>query len=306
MLVKLKKAKALLRQGEILGVPTETVFGMAVDMYSEEGILKLYNLKGRSTDKPFVIQTSESSEILPFLSHIPFDLEKVMSHFWPGPLTLVLPINEKKISGLLRGNLPTAAFRVTQNESTRKLIQEYGPLAITSANRSGQKDLLSVSSIEKEFGKDFPILLGEDLDLEGKPSTILAYVDASWVVLRLGALSLKKLNQVLGYYPPVVSNLDPKSGHYSLRPQLHLMDRKYDGSIKTVIGFLDRVYPNAEQVMSLGELKKPAEVLKNISKLLKQVQQEGHPHVWVDMDFAKTGLLREVAELLEHSTRTSP
>ncbi len=306
MHIKLKKAKDLLRQGKIIGVPTETVFGMAVDMYSEEGILKLYNLKGRSTDKPFVIQASESSEILPFLSHIPFDLEKVMNAFWPGPLTLVLPINEKKVSGLLRANLPTAAFRITQNDTTRKLIKEYGPLAVTSANRSGQKALLSAGDIEKEFGADFPILLGEELQLEGEVSTILAYIDASWVVLRLGALSLKKINQVLGYYPPVVSNLDPKSGDYCLRPQLHLMDRKYDGSIKTVIGFLDRAYPNAEHVITLGDLKKPTDVLKNISVFLKQVQEEGHPHVWVDMNFVKIGPLRQVAELLEHSARTSP
>lgn len=306
MHIKLKKAKDLLRQGEIIGVPTETVFGMAVDMYSEEGILKLYNLKGRSTDKPFVIQTSESSEILPFLSHIPFDLEKVMHAFWPGPLTLVLPINEKKVSGLLRANLPTAAFRVTQNDATRKLIKEYGPLAITSANRSGQRSLLSAADIEKEFGDEFPILLGEDLELEGEPSTILAYVDASWVVLRLGALSLKKINQVLGYYPPVVSHLDPKSGDYCLRPQLHLMDRKYDGSIKTVVGFLERTYPNADQIITLGDLKKPEDVLKNISTFLKQVQEEKHPHVWVDMDFAKIGPLKQVAELLERSVRTSP
>lgn len=304
MQINQKKAQALLRQGEVIAVPTETVFGMAADIHNNEALLKLYNLKGRPAEKPLVIQVAKTQEMIPYLTQVPFDLEKITEAFWPGPLTLVLPVDEQKVSGLIRAQLSTAAFRVTQNEATRALLEEYGPLAITSANRSGDESLLLASCIEKEFGDDFPILQSKESSQLGVPSTILAYLDSSWVVIRLGSLSLKELKKTLGYYPSVTALFNPKTLEYTLRPQLHLMGSPYDGSIKTVLGFSDKSYPDAEHIIDLGPLKKPQKIKKNICQCLKKIQSGNHPHVWVDLDFAKSGPLKKVAELLEHSARS--
>ncbi len=301
MEISLNQAKSLLSQGEIVAVPTETVFGMAVDAENEEALLKLYNLKGRSQEKPFVIQVARSKEVIPYLSHVPFDLEKVMEHFWPGPLTLVLPVDITKVSGLLRSQLPTAAFRVTQKEETLALIEAYGPLAITSANRSGEPSLLNAQQVEEEFGIEFPILKSEGASEFQVPSTILAHVDSSWVVLRLGSLSLHALYRVLGYYPFVTKDFNPKTLQYTLRPQLHLKGVPYDGSIKTVLGFSNRAYEGAQDVIKLGDLSKPQEIKKNLPFCLKLIEKEGYGHIWVDMDFPKSVALRKISQLLEHS-----
>lgn len=303
MQITLNQAKNLLRHGEIVAVPTETVFGMAVDAENEEALLKLYNLKGRSQQKPFVIQVAHSKEVMPYLSQVPFDLEKLMEHFWPGPLTLVLPVDTKKVSGLARSQLSTAAFRVTQKEETRALIEAYGPLAITSANRSGEPSLLHAEQVEKEFGSEFPILQSEGGSEFEIPSTILAYVGSVWIVLRLGSLSLGDLYRVLGYYPPVTKDFNSETLQYTLRPQLHLKGVPYDGSIKIVLGFSDRVYEGASHVIKLGDLSNPAEIKKNLPFCLKLIEKEGYAHTWVDMNFPKTTALRKISQLLEHSAK---
>lgn len=305
MKINLKEAKARLRNGDVIAVPTETVYGMAADIASEKAVLNLYNLKGRPSNKPFVIQVSKAKDVLPYLSQVPYDFEKLAKAFWPGPLTLVLPVKEESLSGLVRANYKTAAFRVTCHESTLALLKSYGPLAITSANRSGEKELLSSAQIEEEFGVNFPVLETNENELSGLPSTILAYVDQQWVVLRLGEQTLDKLKNVLGYYPVVVSHFDPKESHYKVRVQLHLMDKPYDGSIDVVLGFEDRKYPNAKEVISMGTLSTPGSIHKKIASILRDVQQQNHPHIWVDLNFAKTGHLKDLAQILERSSRVS-
>ncbi len=303
MKVNISKAKDLLRQGELIATPTDTVYGIAADMYNEAAILKLYNLKKRPVHKPMVIQLSSYSQIADFLSLIPYDLEKLMHRFWPGALTLVLPIKEGKVPALLRAHLPTAAFRISAHKNLRSLIDEYGPLVITSANYTGQKELLNEKEIEKEFGVQFPILESHDSEVFGIASTILAYIDSSWVILRKGHIYLKDLRQILGYDPPVVSHVDFANKNYTISPQLYLMDCPYDGSIKVVMGFDDREYMGAEHKISLGNLSNPMHAKKMIVDAMQTISKAGYAHIWVDMNFPKEGSLKTLAEILERAVR---
>ncbi len=301
MIINLTKAKERLRYGELVAVSTDTVFGIAADMQNEQAILKLYSLKKRKAQKPLVIQLSSSSDLPDFLTFIPFDLEKITQRFWPGPLTLVLPVKEDMVPAIVRAHLPTAAFRVANDKGLRSLINDYGPLVISSANPSGERDLTTSSDVEKVFGADFPIFESAESTSSGTASTVLAYVDASWVILRRGNLILKDLCQVIGYNPPVVSSVDFDNKSYTICPQLHYMECPYDGSIKVVVGFEGRDYPQAERVISLGDINKPRDVKKTIIKILHTIQTERHAHVWVDMNFPKTGHMKEVARILERS-----
>ncbi|MCH9632169.1 MAG: Threonylcarbamoyl-AMP synthase [Chlamydiae bacterium] len=305
MIINIVAAKDHLRHGEIIAVPTDTVYGIAADMYNQQSILKLYSVKNRKSKKPLVVQLAKSSDVTKYLSFIPFDLEKITQRFWPGALTLVLPVKEEMVPGFIRAHLPTAAFRVANNDILRSLIADYGPLAISSANPSGEKELASVDEIEKTFGKNFPVMQGDSEVGTGVASTVLAYVDASWVILRKGSLLLKDLCKVIGYNPPVVSSVDFVNKSYTISPQLHCLEQPYDGSIKVVIGFEGRKYPQAEKVICLGDISKPADVKKAIIKTMHLIQDERHPHVWVDMNFPKTGLMKEVARILERSSEIS-
>lgn len=304
MLVDKKQASQILRSARLLAVPTETVYGIAADLKQDEAILGLYNLKKREVKKPIVIQLAEPNDVFEYLTHVPYELKKLIQKFWPGALTIVLPVHEGKISGLLRANQPAAGFRVSAHPGVRELIRDYGPLAITSANLSGQAPLLNTKEIEREFGEDFPILKTKDQEADGIASTVIAYIDATWVALRLGSVSLKHLSNVLGYYPPVVSDINMKKSTYTLRPQLHLKEEPYDGSIGIVMGFEDRTYPSSETVLTIGSLSQPKDLKKKALEKLKEIQLEGYPHVWVDLNFPKTGELKDLAEVLERAVRS--
>ncbi len=303
MFINRQEAGKRLSRGEIIAVATETVFGLAADMHSESAILNLYNLKGRDLKKPFVVQPTSLVELFSYLAYIPHDLQKLTDRYFPGPLTLVLPINPKKISPMITGNSPVCGFRLTEYSETKKLIEEFGPLVITSANRSGGGPLDSPEAIEQIFGRDFPVFRGEE-EPEGIVSTVVAYVDASWVLLRPGKVSCRELAGALGYLPPAVSFVDFKKGTYRIRPQLLLMDGPYDGFVKTVLGFSDRNYPFAETVFEMGTLKEGVrEDEKKLMAALQDIDREEIPYVWVDMNFPKEGNLKRLALLLERASR---
>ena len=145
----------MLSEGRIIAIPTETTYGFAVDMHQKKAVKALFDLKKRDLSKPFVLQFSSSSQVSKYLDFIPYDLEKLTHKFWPGPLTLVLPVQEKLIPSIIRSNLPTAGFRVPHCVHARTLIETYGPLVVTSANRSKQEPFVSPQEIEAEFGEIF-------------------------------------------------------------------------------------------------------------------------------------------------------
>lgn len=301
MIIDQAKAIELLRYGQSIAVSTDTVYGIAADMSNERAILQLYNLKKRQLKKPLVIQLAAPSDLASYLAFVPFDLEKMIQRFWPGALTLVLPVKEKKVPSLIRSHLPTAAFRIANNNSLRSLIKEFGPLAVTSANYSGQKELLTVAEVEEVFGKDFPVLEGGHEKSSGIASTVLAYVDSSWVILRKGEIALKDLRAVVGYNPPVVKDVDFENKNYTICPQLHCMECPYDGSIKVVVGFVGREYLGAERVIYLKEPQSTKEVKSSILEIMSVIQNESTPHVWVDMNFPKVGAMKELATILKRS-----
>ena len=131
--------------------------------------------------------------------------------------------------------------------------------------------------------------------------TVLAYVDASWVILRKGEVLLKELRKHLGYNPPVVSKIDFKEKSYVIDPQFYLMEKEYDGSIEVVVGFEDQEYLGAKQVITIGTLKEPMPAKKAILKVMQTVQRENYPHIWVDFNHPKEGSFREIANIFERS-----
>lgn len=303
MKVNFKQALQRLRNGEIIAVPTETVYGMAADVFNEEAVLRLYNLKQRTLKKPIVIQLANSDQLTDFLDLIPYDLEKLIHRFWPGPLTLVLPVIKNKVPGILRAHLPTCAFRISQNKDLRALISEYGPLAISSANTSGEAEMQSMEEIEAFFGNDFPVLDANAPNLSGIPSMVLAYIDASWVILRKGEIQLKELRSALGYNPPVAASIDFEKNTYSIDPQFYAMEKEYDGSIEVVVGFEDRNYPGAEKVIHIGSTIAPLKPKEAILKVMGALQRDKYPHVWVDLNLPKTGFFKEFSQILERSCK---
>ena len=133
----LNEAVEAVSKGFIIGIPTETVYGIGVDPYSEEAVKNLFNIKERDDNKPvsLLVPSYTSIHKLDIISEIP----EVVDLYWPGPLTVVVETNENFVDGVGTKSPNTIGLRVPDNELTAELLNMTGPLAVTSANLTGQK-----------------------------------------------------------------------------------------------------------------------------------------------------------------------
>lgn len=184
------EALTLLNQGEVIGIPTDTVYGLAVLPNKKKGIKKLYDLKKRPKSNPLVLMIGDKNDLHHFVSSIPRHGNELMDAFWPGPLTIIF--NDKASS--------TIAIRIPNHNLILDLLKESGPLLVTSLNISGSPPLETMDEIEKTFGSFFPVLDG-DLPIEKKASTIIKFENNRWAIVRCGPLSEEDLSKVLGYCP---------------------------------------------------------------------------------------------------------
>ena len=188
--MKIKKNQAItyLDKGEVIAVPTDTVYGLAVDVYNKEAIKKVFLLKNRGKHNPLLILVDSIEQIQLFIEKFPPQFRELADLFWPGALSVIVPISlDKAPLGMELGAARSLGFRISDNSDIRALCKEYGPLAVTSANVSGEAPSTSCKEVENYFGKNFPILEGNTLT-SGVSSTIIAYRENGWEVIRKGVL----------------------------------------------------------------------------------------------------------------------
>ena len=193
----IEKACEVLSAGGVVMHPTETCYGLAVDVFNDRALQKLYELKRMSEDKPVSIMVASVEEARDFVEFS--DLaERIAEKFWPGPLTLVLP-RKKTLPDFFNPGIETVGVRVPYNEFCLELLKQYGkPLSTTSANISGEKEVYRVEDYLKQVeGSE----LKPDLIIDGgelpkkKPSTVLEILNEDVKFLREGELAeeIKKL-----------------------------------------------------------------------------------------------------------------
>lgn len=190
MILDLKQIIQKLQRGDCVAVPTDTVYGLAVNPADPAAVEQLFRLKGRDQAKKIPLLVPSMAAASDVLDQIPAPAAELVQRFWPGPLTLVLPA-ASSLSVHLKADDGTIGVRMPDCEPLLELLRQTGPLAVTSANRSGQPPASSIQEIEALFGADFPILEGAGGG--GVPSTIVRYRDSGWQLLREGKLSLQEL-----------------------------------------------------------------------------------------------------------------
>lgn len=298
MIIDIDEAVHLLKKGEVVGVPTDTVYGLAASLNILEGILKVFAIKRRPSTNPLIIQIADVSEIAPFVSSLPRDFFQLTHLFWPGPLTFIVPVKEETISPIVRADLPTAGFRVPGNSLMRELLYRTGPLVVPSANLSGCPSATSAKHVEHDFGNLFPVLDGGSSEI-GLESTLLEFYKDKWRVLRQGAVDLKTLSSALGYVPELIvkeKNVERSDKDFSI--EWHLSQEAYKGVPETVLGFRDRTYSHAKNVVYMGKLSDPASIAESLYDAIREIEQKKYRSVWVDLNFPFTGLLGSIAERL--------
>lgn len=301
MRLSLKKAIALIKQEEVVAVPTETVYGLAGSIRSQKALEKIFALKQRPSNNPLITHLSSADEILVFVKELPPGFDALAKAFWPGPLTLVVPVIEEALPTIVRAGLKTAAFRVPQNLLAMGLIQMAGPIVMPSANLSGRPSSTEPSHVESDFGEEFPVLDG-GVCLKGVESTVLIFQADQWHIGRLGAISPEMIGEILGYLPitPKLSKKQPLCPgqlyrHYAPSATLYLEKEQINESA-CIIGFHERTYPNHRPLILLGSLNKPEEVAQNLYKALRELDEQAIKSAWIDMDFPKEGLWNTIRE----------
>ena len=196
-LSNIKKAKYLLNKNHCVAIPTETVYGLAGNAYSNKATLRIFKLKKRPKTNPLIVHYSKLQD-LERDCEINNNFKKLYSKFCPGPLTFVLKLKRKsKISRNVTNGKRTLAVRFPKNLITKNLLSSLDyPLAAPSANIYTQLSPISKRDVKEEFGKKIKFILDGGSSEIGLESTIISLVNNP-KILRLGSIDVKKISKVL-------------------------------------------------------------------------------------------------------------
>lgn len=190
--------------GDLVVLPTDTVYGIAADAFKADAVQRLLDAKGRGRDMPPPVLISVVESLDALATDVPEAGRKLCEAFWPGPLTVICHA-QGSLMWDLGDTQGTVALRVPDHENTRELLSRTGPLAVSSANLSGQPAALDVYDAEAQLRDSVAVYLDGGTATLGEPSTIVDLTGDTPYVVRVGALSLAELRKVA---PEVTSDLD--------------------------------------------------------------------------------------------------
>jgi L-threonylcarbamoyladenylate synthase len=228
---QIKKATELLRAGELVAFPTETVYGLGADAGQPHAVAKIFATKGRPQDHPLIVHLGSSAELEPWAQNIPNSAYQLAKVFWPGPLTLILERGKTALG--VTGGQESVGLRVPSHPVAQSLLKSFGGgVAAPSANRFGHVSPTQARHVHEEFGEQCPFTLDGGNCTVGLESTILSLVDDIPTLLRPGAISRTAIQSVLGR--SVVYPSDPKKirvsgaldSHYAPRTPVVVMSRQ--------------------------------------------------------------------------------
>jgi L-threonylcarbamoyladenylate synthase len=192
------QAAHLLENNEVVAIPTETVYGLAGNIFSESAIKKIYEIKGRPPNNPLIVHIGSKDEVSNLATELPSKAKVLMDKFWPGPLTLVLPKKET-ISNLISSGKDTVAIRMPNHPDTLKLLQLLPfPLAAPSANPFGSISPTSAVHVANYFENLIPMILDGGDCKKGIESTIIGFKGEIPILYRLGSISVEAIENEIG------------------------------------------------------------------------------------------------------------
>jgi L-threonylcarbamoyladenylate synthase len=191
-------AVAALRRGEIIVFPTETLYGLGADALNLTAVEKIFELKGRDSANPIPLLVADRRMLDTLAAEVPPLAEKLITSFWPGPLTIVLPAR-KNIPGLLLNSSGGVGVRISSQPIANKLINQLGrPLTATSANPSGKPGARTVEEAKRYFAGKIDIFVNGG-ELPSKTgSTVIEIRKDSLAIIRAGEIGRAELQRVIG------------------------------------------------------------------------------------------------------------
>ena len=194
----LKKAILYLEMNEVVGIPTETVYGLAGNGLNDLAISKIFQVKNRPFFDPLILHTHSFAEIEKYTINVPAKAKLLVDAFIPGPLTLLLP-KVSSIPDLVTAGLPNVAFRIPNHPLTLELLKQLPyPLAAPSANPFGYVSPTTAAHVNQQLGSKIPYILDGGSCNIGLESTIVGFDNEEVIVYRKGGISIEAIEEVVG------------------------------------------------------------------------------------------------------------
>jgi L-threonylcarbamoyladenylate synthase len=235
-----KRAVELLRAGEVVALPTETVYGLAANALDEKAVAKIFQIKGRPANNPIIVHVAGNEMAKLCAENFPAPAEKLSKSFWPGPLTLVLP-RAKKIPGNVTAGGETVGIRWPSHPFIQAVIRECGfPLAAPSANLSGQISPTNAEHVRVQLGGKIPLIVDGGQSQVGIESTVLDLTVSPPQILRPGMIHAESLAAAVGNIEHSTLNIQHSKlkspglleKHYSPNAKLLVLNWKHDADLR--------------------------------------------------------------------------
>lgn len=289
----------ILKTGGVVGIPTETVYGLAANAFDKNAIAKIFKAKGRPQDNPLIVHIAALDTLYEIAKDIPESALLCAKKFWPGPLTIVLNKTDK-IPSCVSAGLSTVAVRMPSNAVAREVILKSElPLAAPSANLSGSPSPTTANHVLNDLdGKIDAVLMGEDCNV-GVESTVITLAGEHPMLLRPGGITLEQLREVLPditVNKAVLSELEcgetaaspgMKYKHYAPKTETYLVEGK---------NFVDFVNKKANAVavcfaeeselikipkIVYGKKSNPETLAQSIFSVLREVDKQNVKEVYI-------------------------
>lgn len=193
------QAVDLLTKGEVVAFPTETVYGLGAIATSEEAVAKIFEAKGRPQDNPLIVHVGSKEEIQAFTHDIPKLAELCMDRFWPGPLTLILPLKQFTLAKNVTAGLQTVGVRMPEHTVALELLKQLKqPVAAPSANKSGKPSPTKAAHVYHDLEGKIPLILDGGTTGIGLESTVIDFASEIPTILRPGGVTKEMLEKVIG------------------------------------------------------------------------------------------------------------
>ncbi|MEX1181440.1 MAG: L-threonylcarbamoyladenylate synthase [Cucumibacter sp.] len=303
-------AAEIIRQGGLVAIPTETVYGLAADAANPDAVLAIYEAKGRPRFNPLIVHCADRAMAGRLADFAPL-AQRLAEKFWPGPLTLVMPLNQgANLAALVTAGLSTVAVRVPAHPLAHALIEAVGrPVAAPSANPSGRLSPTTAQAVREAFAGKIPVLDGGP-STDGVESTIVAAGTHALVLLRPGAITRAEIEAATG-----VTIVDPAPGakvaspgrasiHYAPATPLRLAATSVEPG-EALLAFGSRPPGTAGPMLNLSEAGDLREAARNLFAHLAALDRAGATAIAV-MPIPDAGLGEAINDRLRRAAGATP
>ena len=308
----LNEAKILLQRNEVVGIPTETVYGLAANALNPEAVLKIFTVKERPHFDPLIVHTHSIAEIEKYVSDFPAKARLLLEKFSPGPLTVLLK-KKMLILDLVTSGLDTVAIRIPSQQLNLQLLQQLDfPLAAPSANPFGYISPTSAAHVHDQLKDKVPYILDGGLCEVGVESTIVGFEKDQAIVYRLGGLSLEELESVAGKVVVMTNDSsNPQApgllkSHYAPKTTFRIIDKSELSQMQERNNFavicFNECFPEIEKERQylLSESGDLGEAAKKLFAVMRQLDQLNLDEI-VTIKFPDIGLGKAINDSLRRA-----